>query len=217
MSDTTKKSSKTLLLGTLFIFLLGIIGAQSWVMADMKKQTGSTSPSQTPNNQLNPIDPGDQSYSFFDNDFFNNSHSYGAQNRNPYEEIERMQKEMDRMMKNAFNQFNQQTNFQPLYHDNFATQKMDVKEDNKQYIVTVNLPDGDEKNVTVNINGTILTIKEKQLFEKKDSDNMGNTVFEEHRSGTFMRSINLPGPVKQAGMKTNIKNGVLTITIPKNV
>ena len=43
----------------------------------------------------------------------------------------------------------------------------------------------------------------------------GNIVFSERRSGNFRRSITLPEPVIEGGMKTKIENGVLTIVIPK--
>jgi len=40
---------------------------------------------------------------------------------------------------------------------------------------------------------------------------------QERRSGTLQRSITLPGPIKQPGMKTEVNNGMLTITVAKDV
>ena len=155
-------------------------------------------------------------HSLFDDDFFNSA-PYDAQTWNPYEEIQRMQRDMDRMFNNAFSRFNTSPDFQHLFREGFTTPEMDVQEDDHKYTVIVNLPGSSEENVSVNLNGQTLTVKGEQKFEKLDKDGQGNIIFQERRSGSFQRSITLPGPVKQAGMKTNIDNGVLTITIPKDV
>ena len=154
--------------------------------------------------------------SFFNDDFFN-AQPYDAQTWNPYEEIQRMQRDMDRMFNNAFSRFNNSPDFQHLFREGFTTPEMDVQEDKDKYTVIINLPGSGEDNVSVNLDGQTLTVKGEQKFEKLDKDRQGNIIFQERRSGAFQRSITLPGPVKQAGMKTDIDNGVLTITIPKDV
>ncbi len=151
------------------------------------------------------------------NDPFFNSAPYDAQTWNPYEEIQRMQRDMDRMFNHTFSRFNNSPDFQHLFRQGFTTPEMDVQEDSKQYTVIVNLPGSSEENVSVDLDGQILTVKGEQNYEKQDKDDMGNIIFQERRSGSFHRSITLPGPVKQSGMQTTIDNGVLTITIPKDV
>ncbi len=178
--------------------------AQTRTVAQQAQQT-------QPNNQAQP-----QPRSFFDDDFFT-AQPFDAQTWNPYEEIQRMQRDMDRMFNNAFNRFNRSPGFQHLFRESFTTPEMDVQEDKDKYTVIVNLPGSGEDNVSVNLEGQTLTVKGEQKFEKLDKDSQGNIIFQERRSGTFQRSITLPGPVKQAGMKTDIDNGVLTITIPKDV
>jgi len=154
--------------------------------------------------------------SLFDDSFFNSA-PYDMQTWDPYEEIQRMQREMDRMFNNAFSRFNNSPDFQHLFKEGFTSPEMDVREDDKNYTVIVNLPGSSEENVSVDLNERTLTVKSEQKFEKLDKDSKGNIIFQERRSGSFLRSITLPGPVKHAGMKTEIKNGVLTITIPKDV
>jgi HSP20 family protein len=150
--------------------------------------------------------------SLFDDDFFSR---YSAQNWNPYEEIERMQREMDRMFNNAFSRFNSNPDFQQLFKDSTSTPEMDVQEDDKKYSVIVNLPGADEKNISVNLDGQQLTVRAEQDFSQQKKDDMGNVIFQQRHSGAFQRSITLPEPVKQNGMETQVNNGVLTITIPK--
>ena len=155
-------------------------------------------------------------HSLFNDDFFT-AQPFDAQTWNPYEEIQRMQRDMDRMFNNAFSRFNSSPDFQHLFRESFTTPEMDVREDDEKYTVIINLPGSGKDNVSVNLDGQILTVKGEQKFEKLDKDSQGNIIFQERRSGAFQRSITLPEPVKQAGMKTDIDNGVLTITIPKDV
>jgi HSP20 family protein len=151
--------------------------------------------------------------SLFDDPFFNQPNS--AQNWNPYAEIERMQREMDRMFNTAFSRFNSSPDFQQLFNDTASVPEMDVQEDNTKYSVSVNVPGVDDKNISVNLDGQQLTVRGQQDFNQQKKDANGNVVFQERHSGTFQRSITLPEPVDQNGMQTHVNNGVLTITIPK--
>jgi len=149
---------------------------------------------------------------------FNNGSAnvpFNAQNWNPYEEIQQMQRNMDRMFNRTFSHFNQSPDFQQFFSRSVTVPKMDVKENRKQYTVIVNVPGADAKNMSVNLNGQMLTVKGEQDSSEQNKNSNGNIVFQERSSGSFQRTIALPGPVKKSGMKTQISNGVLTITIPK--
>ena len=243
MTDTNQNQPKQILLTGLLLLLVVIVGIQAWYMVDMKEQlnvihkqqmgvqpvTNSSikaapvrkppvlnqAAAQPSQQQVQPKNQP-QARTLFDDDFFNSS-PYDAQAWNPYEEIQRMQRDMDRMFNNAFSRFNSSPDFQHLFREGFTTPEMDVQEDDVQYTVIVDLPGSNEDNVSVNLDGQTLTVKGEQKYEKQDKDSMGNVIFQERRSGSFQRSITLPGPVKQSGMKTEISNGVLTITIPKDV
>jgi HSP20 family protein len=93
--------------------------------------------------------------------------------------------------------------------------EMDVKEDRTQYIILVNLPGADENDISVSVDGRRLTIKGKRKSQKQNRSSNGNIVFSERRTGNFRRSITLPEPVIESGMRTKVENGVLTIIIPK--
>lgn len=149
---------------------------------------------------------------------FNNGFSttpFNAQNWNPYEEIQQMQRNMNRMFNRTFTHFNQSPDFRQFFSSSVTVPKMDVKENKKQYTIIVNVPGADTKNMSVNLNGQMLTVKGEQNSSEKNKNSNGNIVFQERSSGSFQRTITLPGPVKKSGMKTQISNGVLTITIPK--
>lgn len=204
MTDTNyKQRIKIFFTGLLLIF------ATTAGASDLPA-SAQTQPTTQADNQQQSSNP----HLLFNDDFFT-AQPFDAQTWNPYEEIQRMQRDMDRMFNNAFNRFNSSPDFQHLFKEGFITPEMDIQEDDEKYTVIVNLPGSGEDNVSVNLNGQTLTVKGEQKFEKLDKDSQGNIIYQERRSGAFQRSITLPGPVKQAGMKTDIKNGVLTITIPK--
>lgn len=133
----------------------------------------------------------------------------------PYAEIERMQRDMDRMFSRRFNEFHHEPDFQRHFRQSMSTPEIDVKENAHQYMVYVNLPGTDENDISVTLDGQRLTIKGKQDYKKQNRDPVGNIIFQERRSGRFQRSITLSAPVYQNEMKTRLENGVLKIIIPK--
>lgn len=168
-----------------------------------KKQETTTAIKPVPNHMT----------SLFNNDFFTQSNN--GQAWNPYEDIQRMQQEMDRLFNHTYNRFKQSPDGQQLLNQGVSAPQMDVKEDDNQYTIIVDLPGADEKNIAVDLDDQLLTVKGEQDFSNEHKDAGGNVVFQERRTGSFQRSITLPEPVKQAGMNSHVSNGVLTITIPK--
>jgi HSP20 family protein len=140
--------------------------------------------------------------------------SYHAQRWDPYREIERMQREMERAFDHPYAPYNR-PDFRRHFRADISEPKMDVREDDNQYTVLVNIPGADAKSLSVDLDGQRLSIRGKQEYEKQDRDASGQIIFSERRSGRFQRSITLREPVEQKGMKTKINNGVLTIIIPK--
>ncbi|MCG6937882.1 MAG: Hsp20/alpha crystallin family protein [Gammaproteobacteria bacterium] len=198
-------------------------GAMNHTAVAQTNSTAAKAPSvsQQIQNGLNAqMQPGQQSRpipadppSLFDDDFFNQP--FAGSNWNPYEEIERMQRHMDRVFNNAFGRFNNSPDFQHIFKESSSSPQMKVKEDDSKYTVTVNLPGADEKNISVNLDGQQLTVSGKQDISQQKKDAMGNVIFQERHSGSFQRSITLPEPVKENGMVTHVADGVLTITVPK--
>jgi HSP20 family protein len=139
---------------------------------------------------------------------------YYARTWDPYQEIERMQRQMKRAFNNAYGHYSH-PGFRHHFRQDISAPKMDVREDNNQYTVFVNIPGADAKSLSVNLDDQRLSVRGRQSYEKQDRDERGRIIFRERRSGKFQRSITLPEPVKQKGMQTRIDNGVLTITIPK--
>lgn len=140
---------------------------------------------------------------------------FESRTRNPDDEIRRMQHEMDRRFNQRFKRFNDKPDFQYRFSQSLSTPKIDVRENENQYTVLMNLPGADESDISLNLDGQRLTIKAKQEYQKQNRDATGNMVFRARQSARFQRSITLENPVIQNKMKSRLDNGVLVIIIPK--
>ena len=89
---------------------------------------------------------------------------------------------------------------------------IDLIETENTYIILSPVPGIPVKNISVSMESDELTISgetHKAKFVK------GETVYKECLWGTFSRSITLPKNIKRAGHKANLKDGILTIILPK--
>lgn len=91
---------------------------------------------------------------------------------------------------------------------------IDVKDEGSQYVIHADVPGVDSKNIEVNIENGVLSIKGKKESEHKEKTD--NYVCVERNCGSFYRSLSLPETVDSTKISAKNKNGVLTITIPKS-
>jgi len=95
------------------------------------------------------------------------------------------------------------------------TPKADVRENDKELRVTIELPGMDEKDIDLSLSGDMLTIRGEKKEEQEDK---GKDYFRLERSyGSFSRTIPLPVEVESGKIDAYFKKGVLTITLPKSV
>lgn len=129
----------------------------------------------------------------------------------PFEEMRRMQEAMNRTFNHSLAWFGNH----PLTDLVAETPKMDIREEPDQFIVEADVPGATEGSVKVDLNGQELTIQGNRESQAEQKDADGRIVREEREAGVFSRSVMLPGPVASSGMKSQLQDGVLTITIPK--
>ena len=157
--------------------------------------------------------------SLLNDDFINRP--FDANTWNPMAEIERMQRDIDRMFDRSYNNFNRRPDFDRRpdfrhhFRHNISSPKLDVREGKEGFTVILELQGLDAANISVTLDGRLLTVKGKQDVINQKQDSYGNQVFRQRSSGSFQRSITLPAPVRQNAMRTRAKDGVLIITIPK--
>ena len=89
----------------------------------------------------------------------------------------------------------------------------DITENEKEYIVTAELPGIDPKEIDVTLTDGILSVKGEKKEEKEEKEKDYHRV--ERRYGSFHRSFRIPGEVKSDKVDANFKDGVLRLTLPK--
>ncbi len=89
----------------------------------------------------------------------------------------------------------------------------EASSDDGSYRITVELPGVAEEDMHLTVEDGVVAI----TGEKKTSrEEKGETwYFSERQFGSFSRSFRLPADADEAGVKAAMKDGVLTVTVPK--
>ena len=91
--------------------------------------------------------------------------------------------------------------------------KIDVSETEKQIKVSAELPGVDEKDVTVEMEDNVITIRGEK---KSDQEEEGENWYRREQTyGSFERGIPLPDGINTDKVKAKFRKGKLTVTLPK--
>ena len=91
--------------------------------------------------------------------------------------------------------------------------RFDVKETKDAYVVKADLPGMADKDVNITVTGNVLTISGQREDKRREE---GDRYFMTERSyGRFSRSLGLPEGADADTVKADLKDGVLTVQIPK--
>lgn len=94
---------------------------------------------------------------------------------------------------------------------------VDLCENENEIIVVTDLPGVEKENISVKLlNPETLMIKTEQQIQTEEGTE-GTYHLRERRLGSMQRNIHLPAPVKAEGAKASFKNGVMEITLQKEV
>ena len=81
------------------------------------------------------------------------------------------------------------------------------------YTITVELPGVEEKDIDLSVDDGVVTLKGEKRTEREEK---GETwFFSERQYGAFSRSFRLPPDAEAGKVDAHLKDGVLTITVPK--
>lgn len=89
----------------------------------------------------------------------------------------------------------------------------DILENEKEYMITAELPGIDIKDVDITVSEGVLSVKGEKKQEKEDKGEDYHRI--ERRYGSFHRSFRLPGKVETDKIDANYKDGLLKLTLPK--
>ncbi|MCX7816311.1 MAG: Hsp20/alpha crystallin family protein [Syntrophales bacterium] len=123
----------------------------------------------------------------------------------------RLQRELNRLFDDFFRGFGSVTPFEGEF-GRFVP-SIDVREDEKEFVVQAELPGMDENDVEVLLTDDTLTIRGEKKEEKEDRKK--GYYHAERTYGAFSRTIPLPEGVDTKKAEATFKKGVLSITLPK--
>jgi HSP20 family protein len=93
------------------------------------------------------------------------------------------------------------------------TPRVDIAEDDKEYVVNVELPGVKKEEVKVSIENGVLTISGERKTEKEEKGKKFHRV--EQTYGTFLRSFTLPESSSGEKISADFKDGILKVHVPK--
>lgn len=95
---------------------------------------------------------------------------------------------------------------------------IEVKQNDNNYKVKVQLPGIKKDNINIELDNDFMTITaetHEEKEEKKEEEKNERYHTSEFRYGKYVRTISFDQPIKADDAKAKYKDGVLTITIPK--
>jgi len=123
----------------------------------------------------------------------------------PWNDFKNLQKEINNLFE--FDRFPASTG---LFDRSFSP-AIDVVENANDYTVICEMPGLEQKEIDVSIASNVLTIK----GQKKEEERKGKYFKKESWSGTFQRTLPLPTSVEADKIAATLKDGILTIVLPK--
>jgi HSP20 family protein len=128
--------------------------------------------------------------------------------RNPFAELDRMQREMERL----FGERSFRPGWPALHAGVFPS--VNVTEDKEHYFVRAELPGMEADDLDIQAAGGSVTISGERKFGV-EGDNV-RYHRREREAGRFSRIINLPEGADTENVKAGLSDGVLTLTIGKS-
>jgi HSP20 family protein len=135
---------------------------------------------------------------------------YREDDRNPFLSLHR---EMNRIFDDFWRDFDMRLPMQSGFDgSNGNWPHIELSETDKQVTVTAELPGLEERDVELLLEDGMLTLRGEKRSETEDKDRQFSECF----WGRFERRVPLDAEVQADKAQARFKNGVLTVTLPKN-
>ena len=110
--------------------------------------------------------------------------------------------------------------FDDMFDDSFFSSynsymKTNIKEVDNQYVLDIEMPGFNKKDISVELNDGYLTISGNKSTNNDEKDTKGNIIRQERYSGSYSRSFYVGDSIKKEDIKANYDNGELKIYLPK--
>jgi HSP20 family protein len=113
----------------------------------------------------------------------------------------------------AWDPFQEMSRYWPSEAEVGFVPHFEVRETNEGFVFKADLPGIHEDDLDINLNGNRLTISGKREAEQRNESDRYYAY--EVQYGSFTRSFTLPDGVDPDHVKADLKNGVLTLLVPK--
>lgn len=124
----------------------------------------------------------------------------------------------------TYNPFREMEEFERAFFSNpfgslwgstgLAEFKTDVTDEGNHYLLEADLPGFEKKDITLDIQGDILTVHAERRSKVEEKDKKDKIVRMERSYGSYARSFNISG-VAADQIKAKYVDGVLRLTLPK--
>lgn len=121
--------------------------------------------------------------------------------------------EMERLFEGFFPRLRPQRDEWPLMSVEMRVPRVDIVDKDEEILVCAEMPGVDKKDLEISLTEDMLTIKGGTHRENKEEN--GNYYRSEISNGMFARTITLPGSVNPDKVKSEFKDGVLKLALPK--
>jgi HSP20 family protein len=102
----------------------------------------------------------------------------------------------------------------PFFYDRRKVMKTDVREDDKNFYLDVELPGIEKKDIKLSLENGYLTVAVEREENNEQMDEKGSYVRRERYYGNCARTFYL-GDVREEDITANYNNGILTVSVPK--
>jgi len=141
--------------------------------------------------------------------FFNNR---GNNRWDPFNEMERMQEEMNRLFQNSFS--NRGWSSGGMFSNNLSfDHDFDLKETDNGYEIKFDMTGLDKEKIDIEINEYSITVKGEH--SRQDTEESPDRYFSSQSFGSFMKTIPLPVDADTTKLKTEKEGDTLVIRLPK--
>ena len=99
---------------------------------------------------------------------------------------------------------------------NLPAFRTDIRDQGDKFLLEAELPGFNKEDISLELKDGILTIKAEHKESNDQTDDKGQYLRRERRYGSFARSFDVSG-IDEAGISAAYNNGILELTLPKQV